>query len=88
MNYTKNTPLKLKALGFEFFYSHEETETETENLHYEVWKKGVIDVAIEHVPGKKVLIDITETDGVDCKSLEDLCLLDKMINAKPCPQKS
>lgn len=86
MNYTKNTPLKLKALGFEFSYSHEKTGKE--NLHYEVWKKGVINVTIEHVPGKNVLIDITETAVVDCKSLEDLCLLDKMINAKPCPQKS
>ena len=81
MEYTKSAPLKLRAIGFEFFYSHKSTTT-NDPLHYEVWRKGIIDVTIEHVPGKKVIIDITETDGVKCNSIDQLVMLDEMINVE------
>lgn len=81
MDYTRNAPLKLRAIGFEFSYSHKSIKSNAP-LHYEVWKKGIIDVTIEHIPGKKVIIDITEIYGVKCNSIEQLVLLDEMINVE------
>lgn len=83
MKYTKNIGNKLKILGFDFVGNNDAFKNDAENLSYEVWRKGNIDVTIEHSPGKVVYVEVPELGVYPvCQSLKDLRLLDKMINVK------
>lgn len=78
MKYTKNIGLKLRAMGFEL-HSSNGPEDDAE-LIYEVYRKGVLEVTVEHSPGKVVIVDITSTDNVKPATLNQLALLDRIIN--------
>lgn len=80
MKYTRNFPLKLKNLGFEFHGNNRDLGDDPE-LNYEVWRKGVIEVTVEHNPGKVVIVDILSADSVKCNTLTQLKTLDKIINS-------
>jgi len=55
MKYTKNIGLKLRAMGFEFYSSN--GPEDDANLIYEVYRKGVLEVTVEHSPGKIVIVE-------------------------------
>lgn len=83
MKYTKNIGNKLKLMGFSYVGNNDDCKDD-ETLSYEVWRKGEIDVTVEHSPKKKVYVEIPELEiNPFCHSLEDLRLLDRMINPKP-----
>lgn len=75
MKYTRNITNKLKLLGFEYNY-----ESDDENLLFEVWSKGALEVSINHTI-KIINISVPEpVDMVKCTSLDHLKILDKMLN--------
>lgn len=79
MKYTQNFHLKLAALGFEFSYDHKNDE-ETPVLYYEVWKKGIIEVTIEHSPGRTIQANIIDHEDIDVANMKELTLIDKILN--------
>jgi hypothetical protein len=91
MKYTKNTPLKLKLIGFDFAYRHQQKEDRKNNeseLHYEVWKKKIgslsIDVTICHTD-RKVIVWLESDNPVEfqgIKSPSDIQVLEKLVVGK------
>lgn len=78
MKYTKNIGLKLRAMGFEFYSSN--GPEDDANLIYEVYRKGVLEVTVEHSPGKIVIVDISSTDNIKPATLNQLAMLDRIVN--------
>lgn len=78
MKYARNIGLKLSAMGFEF-HSSNGPEDEA-NLIYEVYRKGVLEVTVEHSHGKIVIVDISSTDNIKPATLNQLAMLDKIVN--------
>lgn len=80
MEYTQNLPLKLKNMGFILDFHSDWLPDENEELNYECWKKGILDVTVDHLV-KSVKVDILEGfDGAKCKTIEKLIMLDEMLN--------
>lgn len=79
MKYTKNFHLKLAGLGFEFSYDNKDNNDEPE-LSYEVWKKGNLEVTIEHSPGRTIQTNILDHEDINVANLEELKLIDKILN--------
>lgn len=82
MKYTKNIGNKLKLIGFEMVLDSNDIPFGVDDGgHYEIWASGPIEVTVEHSPGKVVQVEITEgRDQLNCKSLEDLKALDRIVN--------
>ncbi len=78
MKYTKNIGLKLRAMGFKLHSSN--GPEDDANLIYEVYRKGVLEVTVEHSPGKIVIVDISSTDNIKPATLNQLAMLDKIVN--------
>lgn len=75
MKYTKNIGIKLKLLGFDFSYEHEDEE-----IKYEVWGKGSIEVTVDHT-NREISTIINEMhEELNIKSLDQLEQLSKLIN--------
>jgi len=80
MKYTKNITNKLKLLGFNFDYNNDGNGDDT-NLRYEVWRKGIIDVTIEHSPDPRVIFMLSECDrDLKIRNINELSLIDKILN--------
>lgn len=78
MMYTKNIGLKLRNMGFEFHSSN--GPEDDANLNYEVYRKGGLEVTVEHSPGKIVFVDIEATENINVASFAQLALLDRIVN--------
>ncbi len=80
MEYTKNLPLKLKNMGFKLDFHSDWLPDDDSDLNYECWKKGVLDVTVDHQI-MKVTVDILEgTDNTKCKTIKQLNMLDEILN--------
>lgn len=85
MKYTKNITNKLKQLDFvlELDSNHLPPEACDDNLHYEIWRKGVVEVTVEHSPGKLVQVDLVANDcSLNIKTIEELDTLTKLLTVK------
>lgn len=74
-----NTAKNLAALGFQHSYTSNDP---VEEVHYEVWLKGVIDVTIDH-ERKKIVLNIEEA-YCDTENFQesDLAVLERLFNPK------
>ena len=80
MKYSKNITSELKSLGFFFIYDNSK-ESDDEDLKYEVWKNGCIEITIEHSPSQKVIVDLMTTDNpIKIASRKELELITKIVN--------
>ncbi|MCO5258880.1 MAG: hypothetical protein M9916_01935 [Crocinitomicaceae bacterium] len=70
--------MKLRAMGFEFYSSN--SPEDDADLIYEVYRKGVLEVTVEHSPGKIVIVDISSTDNIKPATLNQLAMLDRIVN--------
>lgn len=75
MKYTKNIGIKLLLMGFEYRGGHKH-----EGIEYDIYKKGIIEVEVDHY-NKRVKTEIIMNDKpLKIKSLDQLKKLDKLIN--------
>lgn len=71
-------PLKLALLGFEFATDSRKLG-EPSPFHFEVWRKGTIEVRVDH-RDRNVEVRTLQKAGVELADLNQLELLDKMMN--------
>jgi len=81
MKYTRSMGVKLLNMGFKMELNSEDIPGDDDILQYEIYAKGLIEVTVEHSPGKVIVVDLPGyTDNLKINSLDELKLLDRMIN--------